>query len=225
MPRHLALNALLIGATWAACAAHSRAGPVTVTFDEPQLVDNDPVLTFYDGGTTFKGIGGGPDLGIVFTLNARVRTVALTGTYTAPGWMQLFSDTVPQGAAISAQMTVAGGFVSSVSFDYAAIDAAGELKVFSGPNGSGTLLADLNLPVTSPITGPSVFVADVVNFSGVAQSITFNGGNKQLGFDDFALIQIPEPSAWSLLAIGVGCCALAQRWKTAAVTRARRASN
>jgi len=57
----------------------------SVTFDEPQLVDNDPLLQFYNGGTTYRGIGGGPDLGVSFSLNARVRTLdVLTGAYT-PG--------------------------------------------------------------------------------------------------------------------------------------------
>src|SRR3954465_14834479 len=51
----LALAVLLC----AICLGESRAGLVdSITFDEPQLVDNDPLLQFYNGGTTFRGIGG-----------------------------------------------------------------------------------------------------------------------------------------------------------------------
>jgi hypothetical protein len=197
----------------------ARGGLISVTFDEPQLVDNDPLLTFYDGGMTFRGITGGPNLGITFSLNARERTKtsSLVGTFTPPGIMQLFSDTAREGEGISAKMTVAGGFVSSATFFYAAIDAVGEISVFSGPSGTGTKLADVILPVTSPLTGPGTFVAADVPFAGVAGSIVFGGGNKQFAVDDLTLTSIPEPPTWSLLAIGgLWCCAQCRRRRTEA---------
>ena len=47
----LALAVLLC----AICLGESRAELVdSITFDEPQLVDNDPLLQFYNGGTTFR---------------------------------------------------------------------------------------------------------------------------------------------------------------------------
>jgi hypothetical protein len=222
MIRRLATSVLVIGLLFAPCPGQAQGGDVLVTFDETQLVNNDPLLTFYDGGMTFRGIGGGPDVGVEFTLNARLFTVALTGTYTPPGWMALFNDNAPQGAGITATMNVESGFFGGMAFDYAAIDRAGELQVYSGFNGTGTLLADLNLPVTSPTTGPGVFVADSVTFSGVAESIVFIGGNKQLGFDDLSLSLVPEPPAWTLLAIGGMLCAVAHRNRPRAVRPDRR---
>jgi hypothetical protein len=197
----------------------ARGGLITVTFDEPQLVDNDPLLTFYDGGMTFRGITGGPNLGITFSLNARERTKtsSLVGTFTPPGIMQLFSDTAREGEGISATMNVAGRFISSATFFYAAIDAVGEVSVFSGPNGTGTKLADVILPVTSPLTGPGTFVPADVPFAGVAGSIVFGGGNKQFAIDDLTLTVVPEPPAWSLLAFGaLWCLAKCRRPRTVA---------
>src|SRR5205823_3944322 len=100
------------------------------------------LLLFYDGGTTFLGIGGGPDLGVEFSLNARVRTKTsgLTGAFTKPGIMELKSDTAREGEGISAIMDVEGGFVSRVAFSFATIDAVGDLRVFSGFDGTGTVL-------------------------------------------------------------------------------------
>ena len=186
-----------------------QAGTLAVTFDEPQLVDNDPLLEFYNGGTTFRGIGGGPDLGVSFGLNARVRTQdVLVGVYTGPGFMQLYSDTAREGEGISTRMNVSGGFVVSLDFSYAAIDSAGRLQIFDGLNGTGNLLADVLLPITSPQTGPGDFVPDSVVFAGVGRSVIFTGGNKQLAFDDFLTTSaVPEPSAWSLLGLGTALSA------------------
>jgi hypothetical protein len=202
----------------AICSGDARAGFVaSITFDQPQLVDNDPLLQFYDGGTTYRGIGGGPNLGVSFTINAWVRKQdVLVGDYTKPGFMELKSDTIREGAGISATMDVSNGFTTGVQFSYASIDSKGEMKVYSGFDGNGPLLADLILPITSPMSGPGVFVADSLSFSGVAHSIVFNGGNKQLAFDDLTTtFMVPEPPAWTLLAIGGVLCGLAHHLRRA----------
>jgi hypothetical protein len=214
---------LIITVLSGACleTGQARGGSaIAVTFDEPQLVNNDPLLTFYDGGTTYRGIGGGPNLGVAFSLNARVftQTSGLTGTFTPPGVMELYSDTARDGEGISAIMDVAGGIQSGVQFSYAAIDADGRVRVYSGLDGAGTLLADVTLPITSPQTGPGVFVADSVQFSGVAQSIVIDGGNKQLAFDDLTTFSaVPEPLSLSLLAIG--CVLWVAASRVSAITR------
>jgi hypothetical protein len=206
-------GAIVVSALLAMSLAQStQGGSITVSFDESQLVNNDPLLTFYDGGTTYRGIGGGPNYGVAFTINARVftQTSGLTGTFTPPGIAELYSDTAREGEGIAFTMDVYPGFSSAVSFDYAAIDAAGEIRIYSGLDGTGTVLADVALPVTSPITGPGIFVADTVTFSGTAHSAVFNGGNKQLAIDDVTLSLIPEPSSWHLLASG--CLVCLARW-------------
>jgi hypothetical protein len=92
-------------------------------------------------------------------------------------------------------------------------------------DGTGTLLADLALPITSPMSGPGVFVADSLAFSGVAHSIVFDGGNKQLAFDDLTTTSVvPEPSGWRLLAIGGVLCSLVRRLRHAQYAQAGRES-
>jgi hypothetical protein len=214
----LAISAMLL--VWA--PRNAAAGQtLSVTFDEPQLVSNDPLLQFYNGGDTFRGIGPGPNLGITFGLLAReFKSSSLVGTYTPPGFMELYSDQAREGEGISTHMDVSGGFVGTVNFDYAAIDAGGRLRVYSGLGGTGSVLADLMLPVTSPITGPGTFVADSVSFTGIGFSMVFDGGNKQLAFDDFSLISaVPEPPSWALLAIGGVICSAVLRAPRLARTR------
>ena len=182
-----------------------------MTFDEKQLAsdNNDPILNFYNGGKTYLGVGPGPNLGVVFAdTNARLFTTAQSGTYTAPGYMLLSSDTAREGEPISTVMNLSAGFITSVFFDYAAIDTAGSLTIYSATDGAGAKLATLALPVTTPSNSTTgVFVADSVTFSGIGRSIVFSGGNKQLAVDDLLLTSAPEPAGLCLLAIGMaGVC-------------------
>lgn len=191
----------MLAAALALTAGKGYADQLSVTFDQPQLVNNDPILQFYNGGTTFRGIGPGPSLGVSFTLNARVftTTAGLAGTFTAPGILELYSDTAREGEPISFTMDIQQGLAGSLAFDYAAIDTAGSINFYSGLDGTGALLAGAALPLTSPITGPGTFVEDAAAFPGIAHSVVFDGGNKQLAIDDLTFTAAPEPSPLILL--------------------------
>jgi len=210
--RSAMLTAVLALAALGLAVGLAQGGTVNVTFDESQLVNNDQILQFYNGGTTFLGNGPGPNLGVSFTANALVltQTGGLVGTFTKPGVMLLFNSNAVAGESISATMDAQGGIAGALYFDYAEIDTTGMLQIYSGLDGGGTLLTTFNLPVTSTGT-PGVFVANQVTFSGVAQSVVFTGGNQQLAFDDLTWSPTPEPSTLGLLAIG----AVALCWKRA----------
>ncbi len=152
--------------------------------------------------------------------NARLFTEAQTGFYTPPGYMVLYSDTAREGEGISTIMNINGGIISTVFFDYATIDAEGSITVYSGLNGTGTALASELLPITSPDTGPGVFVAGSLSFSGVGSSIVFSGGNKQLAIDDILMTSVPEPPAGQLLAIAIAIGMLLARGLRTAKTGA-----
>jgi hypothetical protein len=199
------------------------AGTISVTFDESQLAtdNNDPLLNFYNGGTTFRGIGPGPNLGVVFVdTNARLFTQAQTGTYTPPGYMVLFNDAAREGEGISTIMNINGGIMSTLFFDYATIDAPGSITIYSGLDGTGTALASKVLAVSSPFNGPGVFVADSLSFSGVGSSIVFKGGNKQLAIDGIVMTSIPEPPTGYLLAVAIAIASLWTRFLRPAKARA-----
>jgi hypothetical protein len=103
-------------------------------------------------------------------------------------------------------MDASGGMGGVLAFDYAEVDTAGTLAVYSGLDGTGTQLADVTLPVTTTTT-TGLFLTDQVNFSGVAYSVVFTGGNQQLAFDDLTWTAVPEPSAAGLLLLGLLLCA------------------
>ncbi len=83
-------------------------------------------------------------------------------------------------AGSAASMNVPGGFTTGLSLYYAS-SSAGTLKVYSGVNGAGTVLATLSLPSTS-----GTFTPAGISFSGTAMSVNF-GGSRETFFDNITL--------------------------------------
>ena len=102
--------------------------------------------------------------------------------------------------------------------NYSAPFFGGSIQVYSGLDGTGTLLASLTLP-TTPSACSSAYGAGYcpfypigVTFSGTAQSINFGGTANYIVFDDVTFGSAtpgntPEPS--SLILLGSGALGLA----------------
>lgn len=112
-------------------------------------------------------------------------------------------------------MNRAAGFTTGFSFFYTAVNEVGSFSVWSGLNGTGDLLASLNLGVTPSTCDDAVYDADFcpfraagVSFAGVARSVTFAGVANQIVFDDVTFgsvnpgVVVPEPASLALLAAG-----------------------
>ena len=83
------------------------------------------------------------------------------------------------------EMNVAAGFTTGFSFNYVSYSAAGSVSVFSGLNGTGTLLASISLsPNAGNCPGYSAgfcpFSPVGVAFAGTAMSIEFGGVANQI---------------------------------------------
>jgi hypothetical protein len=110
-------------------------------------------------------------------------------------------------------MNVASGFSSGLNF-YFAFDpsVAGQtvtVTVWSGANGTGSVLATISLSSNACATSPYYCTWTQIgqSFSGTAHSVTFSGATgNQLGLTDITLgssmTAIPEPSSIYLFAIG-----------------------
>jgi hypothetical protein len=202
------LTRFLLLACLTTFAAHAHAGTV-LTFEG--LKNFEQVANFYDGGTGSLGSGPGPSYGVTFsTLGLAYIPGLQTGQITPfpndpspPTVLLLFKTGDPLNAGFpeAMAMNVSGGFTTSLGFYYIAIGRVGSVEVWSGPSGTGTMLAQQALPIT-PVafaTGPQV-----LDFLGTAHSVVFKGGNDQFAVENITfLASVPEPASWQLLAVGL----------------------
>jgi len=185
------------------------------TYPHPNTVQ---ILDFYNGGTSSVGTTG-PNYGVSFPANALnicLNTLSSVCSNTSRGRQ---GDPNSQLGALfflsgsNTFVNVPGGFTTGFSFNYTAINVGGTVNVWSGLNGTGSLLASWNLPVTP--SGPCVgygagfcpFYPVGVGFSGTAMSIDFGGVANQIVFDDVTFGSstpgVPEPGTLAMFGSGV----------------------
>ena len=160
-----------------------------LNFNNLQL--GEEVLGYYNGGFGSMLSGPGPAFGITFS----------------PDFITV-GDGVFGPPSIGVQLTSNAGIVDFdqdlsglfFSFYYSSQGAAGDVNVYAGPGGTGTLLDTLSLPNTS-----GSFIA-AGNFEPFRfESMVFSGGPAFV-FDNITFgsgLVIPEPSSVSLMAIAV----------------------
>jgi hypothetical protein len=177
---------------------------------------NEQPLNYYNGGLGGLGSGPGPNYGISFGSDA------ITGSPQPGGSAN--TAMLPTGGNVLFFLTGGGdimnkaaGFDTGFSFYYSAVNVPGTVSVWSGLNGTGTLLASLILPVTpngASIPGCSganfcPFQAAGVSFAGTAESVNFSGTANQIGFADITLgastpvATTPLPPTWTMMLIGL----------------------
>jgi hypothetical protein len=170
---------------------------VVIGFDSLQCAEF--VQNYYAGGFGSLGSGPGPDYGITFSSNAQVQTDSKISLPGCASQINGGQDTTnmpssPNGmlfqSGAAAIMNVPGGFTEGFSFYYALPFASGSISVWSGLNGTGTVLATLNLPTTGECSSVPIYCVWKpvgVSFSGVAKSVDFGGSTNEIVFDSITL--------------------------------------
>jgi hypothetical protein len=203
------------------------AGPLVLTFEGLQNFES--VDQFYNGGTGSLGSGPNTNFGIQFS-NAVAFIDADAGGTGNFGGEPSPSTAITFLGAGSTTMNVAAGFDTGFSFYYSAIVAPGVVRVWSDLNGTGTILAELALPLT-PASGAmdptgqfSPFLPFGVAFDGIAHSVDFSGTADQIGFDNVTLgaerplgpdQAAPVPGSLLLLGAGLAAAGLVARRRIA----------
>lgn len=204
----------LIGAVALAAGSPATAA-ITLTFEG--VGDQASINDFYNGGTDSAG-NSGTNYGINFT-SASLGLIDSDAGGSGNFANEPSANTIAfflSGTA--ATMNVAAGFDTGFSFYYSAFQNA-FVTVYSGLNGTGTVLATLPLSLNfnnggcvGDPTGQACHWDPIgVTFAGIAHSVDFGGVANQAGFDNITLGSdipgtgdVPEPTTWAMTIAGFG---------------------
>jgi hypothetical protein len=205
-------------------AAPVSAEVVTLNFEgiAPGNASGVQILDYYNGGTSSAGTSG-PDLGVSFSdtaITLCLNTLDVTCTNSSRGGQ---GDPASQFTGLfflegsETYLNYGAGFTDGFSFFYSSANTPGSVGVYSGLNGTGDLLATIDLPVNSPgcpeySAAYCPFTAAGVSFTGTALSIGFGGVANYIAFDDVTFGSaipgdpgaVPEPESWALMLTGFG---------------------
>jgi hypothetical protein len=195
------LITLAAGSLLAATAATSAFANISVVIDFEQPASFAPIGSFYDS------------VGVVFTDDALALQNDALGPYfsNAPSPIGVMFAAGPD-----ATMNVEMGFKDSISFSYSSSELViSAVNVYSGLDGTGTLLASFNLVSNAQVgcnDSPYCrFDRVSSSFGGIAKSVTFGTSVGFAAFDDVAITAVPEPGSAILMALGVAGLLAARR--------------
>ena len=184
-----------------------------VTLDFETVTSFASINQYYNGGADSAGAIG-PSLGVSFNGDALGLQNDVLGPYfsNAPSALGVMT---PVGA--DSAMNFAAGFKDTISFYYSSSAAAsGAVQVWSGANGTGTMLASFDLAANAQADGCSDtafchFDKLSGSFGGTAHSLTFADATYIAAFDDITITAVPEPASALLMALGVAGLLVARR--------------
>ncbi len=205
------LNAVLI-VTVVLLVSVSSARANTST---PELMNFNYLPNLQSVGSFYDGSGGNgiPNYGVSFSNFWGLRSG--NGSFSADPTKTpiVFINTLATGNAgpsVTGTMTVGPGFSNGLNFLFSADFGSNQselITIWSGANGTGTVLATLRLYTNDSGCNYCLWTAASTSFSGTAHSVTFSGPADEMGITDITLgstrTAIPEPSPLYLLGTGL----------------------
>ncbi len=222
----IALGGLGLGAMSAA-----QAAVISLDFEgiAPYPNGNNVLIQeYYNGGTASNG-NSGTNYGISFSANSLLiclNSTTVTCSNTSRGGLDPGSDEGGLFFLSGAQsiMNVAAGFDTGFSFNYVSLSQPGSVSVYDDLDGTGNLLATLNLSANAGScpgygAGFCPFSPIGVGFAGTAKSVSFAGVANQIVFDDITFgsvtppVDTPVPATLALFGLGLAGLGLTRRKK------------
>ena len=201
MKRFITLAAVSLVAT-------SAANATIITLDFEGIGNQVAIGNYYNGGL-------GVNYGVEFVGNALGIIAAEaggTGNFTNAPSMPGIMFWLDGPATI---MNVSAGFTDGFATYYTSINQPGSISIYDDLNGTGNLLATLNLAAlgSQGTTGAAYDTWALIGttFKGTGKSVVFGGSANYIGYDNVTFgSNIPAPGALALLAVA-GCSARRRR--------------
>ena len=219
---------LSVAAGLLAAATTAQAAVISLNFEGVASYPNGNnvlIQEFYNGGTSSIGTSG-TNYGVSFGNNALLICLNSTTTFCSNTSRGGVGDPNSREGSLfflsgsETFLNYSAGFTTGFSFNYVS-SVNGSVGVYDGLNGTGNLLASVNLTPNragcpSYGAGFCPFGPAGVNFAGTARSISFGGVANQIVFDDITFGSsvpggVPEPASWAMLIAGFGLTGAAMR--------------
>ncbi|UUX94458.1 PEP-CTERM sorting domain-containing protein [Aquabacterium sp. J223] len=190
-------------------AAPAFAAPILIDFELPSSSSFGSILEYYNGGTDAAG-NSGPDLGVSFGGGALALLNDAAGPYfsNAPSAVGVMTP-VDADSTLNSDLAFTG-----LSFYYSsAVRSSDAVEVWSGLNGTGTLLASFNLLANATTGCSDTAFCNFNMLAGTfadARSVVFSAG-LEAAFDNITITPIPEPSTYALMVLGLAGLGVAAR--------------
>ncbi len=214
------ISALAVGLL---SATSAFSGPITLDFEGATSFAS--VADYYNGGTDGAGASFDANFGVSFAGDA----LALSNDGTGSGANGEFFTHAPSAGTVlapvgaDAALNRSVGFINTASFYYSSSQVA-SVSLFSGLNGTGTLLGSFNLLANATLgCSDSAFCHwDLASlaFNGVAQSIQFGSAAGVAGFDNVTITPVPVPAAIWLMLSGLSGLGVWSRRKSSTALNA-----
>ena len=157
---------------------------------------------FYNGGTDSGGTSG-TDFGISFT-NANFDS---TSQFTQPQYGITSSIAYMLNSPL---VFTADTAFTSIAFDAFFFGTGNVINIWSGANGTGTLLATQTFGQNcTPLCAPMSYSMSFAN----ALSVTISPNANGTGIDNLLIGSVPEPATWAMMLLGFGAIGYAMRRK------------
>lgn len=159
------------------------------------------VNTYYSGGTAADG-SSGSNLGVSFVNMSGLSNDSAFSYYANAPTMLGTAYAYTYAETDKAYMNVADGVDNTLSFFYASPNAvSGAVVVYSGLNGTGTVLGSFDLAANSSFAYDT-WTQKTLTFNGSAKSFDFTASANGVGLDNIAAV--PEPETFAMLLAGLG---------------------
>lgn len=219
------IKKIFAGAIMALSAMTANADIISLDFENIASYPNSNdvfIEDFYNGGTSSIGTSG-TDYGISFSDNSLLICLNSDTVFCSNASRGGLAPDSAEGAlfflsGVESIMNVAAGFMDGFSFNYVSVNNPGSVSVFDGLNGTGNLLATINLSANAgSCSGYAAdfcpFSAVGVDFLGTAMSVSFAGVANQIAFDDITFgsstpgtppsVGVPAPASLGLMALAL----------------------